>query len=146
MAGTSILVPRGSPSCLLLLRGSVQDQQVGLTQASFELLPLNWVSVHVRFLCMSFKSGVSVFYNLLALPNMNTAVFQSSKFFGSSSQSRTLGMGSTGWGLHSSLFGEYICNFIIPLICRSSTRSVCPASLAVLPVFIQTNFTLLWKF
>lgn len=81
MAGTSILVPRGSPSCLLLLRGSVQDQQVGLTQASFELLPLNWDSVHVRFLCMSFKSGVSVFYNLLALPNMNTAVFQSSKFF-----------------------------------------------------------------
>ena len=67
-------LPSTSPS-------DVQDQQVGLTQASFELLPLNWVSVHVRFLCMSFKSGVSVFYNLLALPNMNTAVFQSSKFF-----------------------------------------------------------------
>ena len=42
---------KGSPSCLLPLWETLQDQQVGLTQAPFKFLPLFWDSKHMRF-CM----------------------------------------------------------------------------------------------
>lgn len=51
MAAASIYVLRVSPSCLLPLQKSLQDQQVGLIQAPFKLLLLLWVLVYVR-LCV----------------------------------------------------------------------------------------------
>ena len=40
MVAASICVPRVTPSNLLSLQEPLQDQQEGLTQASFKLLPL----------------------------------------------------------------------------------------------------------
>lgn len=45
-------------SFLLHLQDTLQDQQVGLTQAPFKLLPLP---------CTTFKSGISIFHSLLGL-------------------------------------------------------------------------------
>ena len=49
MVAISVYVPRRSPSCLLPLLESLQDQLVGLTQAFFKLLPVHWDSEPVRF-------------------------------------------------------------------------------------------------
>ena len=45
----NISIPRGCPSYLLSLWEALQDQQVGLTQTPFKLLPLPWDSECVRF-------------------------------------------------------------------------------------------------
>ena len=47
--GGSVCVPRVSPSCLLPLWETLQDQQVGPRQASFKLLLLPWVLERVWF-------------------------------------------------------------------------------------------------
>ena len=44
VVATSIYVPCGSPSCLLLLWVAPQDQQVSLTQVSFKLGLPTWLS------------------------------------------------------------------------------------------------------
>ena len=49
MVATSVSIHTGSPCCLLALREALQDQQVGLTQAPFKLLPLRGDLEHVRF-------------------------------------------------------------------------------------------------
>ena len=49
MAVIIVYVPRVSSSRLLPLWETLQDQQVGLTQASFKLLLLPWIPEHVRF-------------------------------------------------------------------------------------------------
>ena len=48
-AAAHVCVPRVNSSCLLLLWETLQDQQLGLTQATFKLLLLPWVPEHVRF-------------------------------------------------------------------------------------------------
>ena len=74
MAATGVYVPRVSPSCLLPLQETFQDQQVGLAQAPFKLLHLPWVLEQVGFyvhplrleplfptaLWLSWKSALSV--------------------------------------------------------------------------------------
>ena len=51
MAAASVYIPGMSPSFLLPLQETLQDQQVGLIQVPFPLLLLLWVLEHVRF-CM----------------------------------------------------------------------------------------------
>ena len=55
MSVASVTVPRGSPSCLLLLWEALQDQQVGLTQAPSQLLPLFWVAEQVRYYALPLR-------------------------------------------------------------------------------------------
>ena len=69
MTASSIYVPKRSPSCLLLLWEVLQDQQVGLTQATFKWLPIGWVSKPVRFCVCALKSEMSVCCSSLALLN-----------------------------------------------------------------------------
>ena len=59
MAAASVPVPWMSSSCFLPLQETLQDQQVGLTQASFKLLLLLWVPEH-EILYASFKSEISI--------------------------------------------------------------------------------------
>ena len=66
---TSMYVPRVSSSCLLPLQESLQDQQMGLTQAPFKLLPLHWVSDHVRF-CVCRTRTESLFPTALQISCM----------------------------------------------------------------------------
>ena len=49
MAATIASIYRVSSSCLLPLWEALQDQQVSLTQAPFELLLFPWVPECVRF-------------------------------------------------------------------------------------------------
>ena len=49
MAAASVYIPGMSPSFLLPLQETLQDQQVGLIQVPFTLLLLPWVLEHVRF-------------------------------------------------------------------------------------------------
>ena len=49
MFAVSFQVPRRSPIGLLPLWKDHQVHQVGLTQVSFNLVPLFWVSEHMRF-------------------------------------------------------------------------------------------------
>ena len=65
MAATSVRVFRVSCTCLLPLGETLQDQQVGLTQAPTQLWLLPWVPEPMRF-CMSSLSEVSIFPNLMS--------------------------------------------------------------------------------
>ena len=67
MAVASICVPRRSPSVLLSLWETLQDHQVGLTQAPLQLLPECWDLGVCENLHVPFKSGVSVSYSPPAL-------------------------------------------------------------------------------
>ena len=49
MAAASVSTPRENPSLLLPLWETLQDEQVGLTQAPFKLLLLCWDSEYMRF-------------------------------------------------------------------------------------------------
>ena len=49
MSETIVCFPRVSCSSPPFLQETVQDQQVGLAQASIRLLLLPWVPVHVKF-------------------------------------------------------------------------------------------------
>ena len=55
MASASYYVPRVSTSCLLPLQETLQDQQVGLTQGHFKLLPPPWVLECVGFCVCSLR-------------------------------------------------------------------------------------------
>ena len=81
MASASIYVPRGNFGCLLLLQEALQDQQMGMTQAPFKLLPLLWVleQVILHAFC---HSGISLFYSLLALIYTHPTGLQSQPFRG----------------------------------------------------------------
>ena len=71
MASASIYVPRGNFHCLLLLQEALQDQQMGMTQAPFKLLPLPWVLEHVKF-CMHSFTVESLFSTALWLAAIHT--------------------------------------------------------------------------
>ena len=60
MADASFLWPQGELHGLLPLREALQDQQVGLMQVPFKLLPLPWVPEHVKF-CVGLLRVVSLF-------------------------------------------------------------------------------------
>ena len=49
MASASVCVPRVNCSWLWSFQETLQDQQVGLTQAPLKLLLLPWVLEHMRF-------------------------------------------------------------------------------------------------
>ena len=97
MADISICVPRGSPSCLLPLQASLQDQQMDLTRSIFKRLLPCWYSECVRFLHASFKNRVSVSYSHPALLFWNHLTFKGRHSDGSSPQSRTSRLGSLMW-------------------------------------------------
>ena len=105
MVATSISVPRRFPSCLLPVWEALQDQQLGPTQVPFKLVPLCW-DLERMFLCMSFKSRISVSYSLPALLNVSSVGSQSQTFGYSTSQFRTPGLVSLMWGSDPSLLGE----------------------------------------
>ena len=81
MTVTSIYVPRVRSSCLLPLWEALQDQQVGLTQASFKLLILPWVSEHVR-LCGHCLRVESTSHSPLALLKVSLTGLQSQTLWG----------------------------------------------------------------
>ena len=60
MADASFLWPQGELHGLLPLREALQDQQVGLMQVPFKLLPLPWAPEHVKF-CVGLLRAVSLF-------------------------------------------------------------------------------------
>ena len=64
--GSSVCVPRMTSSCFLFLWETLQDQQVGLTQAPFKLLLLPWVPEHVRFCVLPLRVE-SLFHTVLRL-------------------------------------------------------------------------------
>ena len=77
----SVCVPRVSSSCLLSLQETLQDQQVGLTQAPFKLLLLPWI-LECELLCVPFKRGVSISPSPLGLLKLSPAGLQSQTFWG----------------------------------------------------------------
>ena len=81
MATARISIPRGSSSCLLPPQEAIQDQQMGLTQAPFNLLPLCWDLKCVRFNICPLRAE-SVSYSSLALLDISPAGFQSQMFWG----------------------------------------------------------------
>ena len=111
MAAASVYVPRagggGGPSCLLPLSEAFQDQQEGLTQASFKLLLLPCFPEHVRF-CVPFKSG-TLFPTALSFSHIQALLAFKARHSGSSScQCRTPGLRSPMWGSDPSLLGEIV--------------------------------------
>ena len=81
VATTSVCVPRVSSICLLPVQETLQDQQVGLTQAPLKSLPLPWVLEHVRF-CVRSLRVESVSHSPLGLPKVSLAGLQSQMFWG----------------------------------------------------------------
>ena len=61
---------------------TLQNQQVGLAQASIKLLFLSSVPRACEILYVPFKVGVSISHNPLALPKLNPAGLQSQMFQG----------------------------------------------------------------
>ena len=112
----------GVPSCLLLLQEALQDQQMGLTQASFKLLPLHWDSEHVRFCVCPLRVESLLPITLWLFQTWTLLVFKAGHSFGSSSQCSTPGLGSPVWSLDRSFLGEYLGYCNIPPICGSSPQ------------------------
>ena len=94
---TTVYVPRANVSCLL---ETLQDQQVGVIQALFKLLPLYWV---LGCQILPFKSGVSVSYSLLTLKP--TPGLQGQILWGLIFSVQDLWLGS----FYPSLLGENLC-------------------------------------
>ena len=81
MAVISVSVPKVSSSFHLLIQEALQDQQLGLTQASFTLLLLPWVPEQCEILCAPFKRGISIYYSPQNLPKVCPAGLQSKTFW-----------------------------------------------------------------
>ena len=82
MTTTSIFALKRSPSCFLPLQKALQDQQMGLTQAAFKLLPLHWDLECVRF-CMCPLRVASLFPTTLWLSHTQAPLaLQSLTFWG----------------------------------------------------------------
>ena len=114
MAGTSIYVLWGSPSCLLTLQEAFQDQQVSLTQAPCRLLLLYWVSVCVRF-C---ECPLRLEHEAFCLSQTQALLtFKATHSGGSPSWWRIPGLRSLMWGSDPSLLWEDLCNCDYPSIC-----------------------------
>ena len=81
MAATRICVPRVTPVASMSLWETLQDQQVGLTQAPFTLLLLPQDSEHVRF-CVHPLRVESISPSPVALLKVSSAGFQSQILWG----------------------------------------------------------------
>ena len=113
----SVYVCVGSPSSLLPLRESLQDQQVCLTEMSFKLLLLHWDLEWLRFCVYPLRVEPT------CVSHMHTPLaFKPRHSRGSSSRCRTPGLGSLMWGLDPLLLGENLCNWDYLSICGSSTQ------------------------
>ena len=110
---TTIYVPRVSVSCLL---ETLQDQQVGLIQAFFKLLPLHWV---LECEILPFKSGVSVSYSFLTLLKQ-TPGLQGQTFWGLIFSVQDIWLGS----FYPSLHGENLCSCDYLSLWKSPTWSL----------------------
>ena len=110
----------GLPACLLSLQEALQDQQVGLTQAFFRLLPLCWLLEHVRF-CLC-PLGAMFSCNPSALQYTSPTVLKP-RFCGSSwLWGRISRLESPTWGLDPLLLGKSICSFDYPSISGLPTQ------------------------
>ena len=107
MAAANLCVHSRSPSCLLPLWEALQDQQVGLTQSPFKLLPLCWVLECVRF-CIHLLEAECLFPTTLWLSHTQFLLACEASTWGSSSQCRTLlpQLGNLIWVSEPSLFGK----------------------------------------
>lgn len=144
----------GVPICLLSLQEALQDQQVGLTQAFFRLLPLCWLLEHVRFcLCLL---GAMFSCNPSALQYTSPTVLKP-RFCGSSwLWGRISRLESPTWGLDPLLLGKSVCSFDYPSISGLPTQgcgSYVYTSLLLLLVSLQSLLyffswgkALLWDF
>ena len=94
---------RVSSSFLLHLQDTLQDQQVGLTQAPFKLLPLP---------CTTFKSDISIFHSLLGLLKVSLTGLQSQMFW-ANLPAMDPGAGSSEWGSDPLLLVESLCSCLI---------------------------------
>ena len=132
------LCPQGKPHLPPPFREVPQDQQVGLTQAPFKLLPLGWISEHVRFY-MSPLREESMFPTALWLSHTSAPpAFKARSSGGLSSWCWTPRLGSLMWGSDHSLLGENLCSCDYPPICGLPTWGVgltytlhfCPSNLS----------------
>lgn len=116
MADTSISVPRGeSQMPPASFYKTLQDQQVGLTQAPFKLLPLRWDLEQMSF-CICPLRMETRFPTASSSPKHNPTSFQSQKLFEcSSSQCRATRLGSPMWDLDPSLLREDLHGWDFPL-------------------------------
>lgn len=108
------------PTCLLSLQKALQDQQVGLTQAFFRLLPLCWVLEHVRF--CSCPLGAIFSCNPSALQYTSPTVLKPRCSGHHWLWGRISGLESPTWGLDPLLLGSSICNFDYPSISGLPTQ------------------------
>lgn len=110
---TTVYVPRANVSCLL---ETLQDQQMGLIQAFFKLLPLPWI---LGCQILPFKSGVSVSYSLLTLLNQPPGL-QGQILWGLIFSVQDLWLGS----FCPSLLGENLCSCDYPPLWKLPTWSL----------------------
>lgn len=124
-AGSISMSPGWAPVASSLSWESLQDQQVGLTQAPFTLLLLPRVSEHVRF-CVHPLRVESISHSHMALLKVSSAGLQSQMFWGLYSQPRTPGLGDSEVGLRplASWVGENLFNPNYPSVCRVAHLSV----------------------
>ena len=102
----SIYVYHTNPSCLLPLPEALQNQQVGLTQATFKLLLLMWVSECVS--CCVYPLGVESLSLTTFWLSWKQALlaFKAKCSGGLCSHCRTPGLGCPLWDLDPSFLGE----------------------------------------
>ena len=117
MVAASICVPRVNPSNLLSLQEPLQDQQEGLTQASFKLLPLLALKM-CELSWVSFKS--SLFPTALLLCHTLPLAYSVRSSGGLSSWCKSPGSGSPIWDLDPLLLGDNLC-ICDYLVCGSPT-------------------------
>ena len=97
----------------------VNESSCLMTQLLFKLLPLHWDSRVSEFVCEPFQSRASISHDPLALLYISPAGFQSQMLWGSSTQCRSLRLGSPTWGSDLSLLRADLCGCDSPPTCGS---------------------------
>ena len=106
---------------VLTLWETLQDQQVGLTQAPFKLLLLPWVPECVRT-CVHHLGMESLFHTVLRhSQRWALLAFKARCCGGFSSWNRMPGVGSLIWDSDPSLLGENLCNCNYSPVCGLAT-------------------------
>ena len=124
MVAANIYISRRRLICLLSLPEALQDQQVGLTHASFKLLPLCWKSYYVKF-CLNPLRVESLLPTAFWLSHMQALLaFKVRGSGGSSSWCRTPGLGSPMSYLNPSFLVENLCNCGYLPVCVSANLGV----------------------
>lgn len=149
MTVTSITVLR---PCLIPLQKAHQDQQVGLTQTPFNLLPLCQDSECVRFWTCRFRPESPFSVVLWLSLRLDLLVFKvrPSGAHIPSSGRKTSRLRSPGWSLFPFLLGENLYDCDIPSICRSLSQGCgsWPYKGSLLPTHLTVAFSLylkLWR-